>query len=284
MCAEDLNSQVFSHFRRMRHDRSGSSKKSVWVEDCSPTLEKILAGSLRTNHHYHHHEDLQDAVMWFVASVVQELFSYGVSSFEMCLGWDQAESPRHLRDATLLWIPYESILQIGRKVYQVVPAKAPEGHSPGKVVAIEPGRLIVFRPPNEWARRLNQIRSGLTKLGKSEFTWMGSMVDPMRTKEDFTTVKRSYAVAMGRLVAPIGWNARGLMNDEMGDVHAAVRNLRWKRFSIDLRDKVLADLAKVFLQIGQHLGESPVLKWDHLLSYAQIQADEADLMQPSGIP
>ncbi|GLH68228.1 hypothetical protein [Geothrix edaphica] len=275
MCAEDVNNQIFHQFNSVQHDRSGSLKKSVWVDGCSQDLQRILAGSLRTDRY---HEDLQDAVKWFVAAVAQEMVSYGKSTYELCLGWDQGVHTRQLKAARLLWIPSESILRIGGKVLQIVPTNAPEDYSPGKSVALDPARLVMFSPPEKWVRHLNRVRYGLVKLGESEHNWMGGMVNLAHVKEDFATVKRTYSVELGRLTAPIGWNARGSMNDDMGNVHAEVRDFRWKRFCVDLRDNVLMDLKKVFRLIGKHLGESPILRWDHLLSHTQIQADEDELM------
>ena len=104
----------------------------------------------------------------------------------------------------------------------------------------------------------------------------------MKLQEDFKSVRRQYGIQRARLTAPIGWDARGGFREYIADYQAVVRRLRWLRFCIEMRDAILADLARAFALIGALRNERPRLTWAGLLDVEQVRRAETRLSE-SGV-
>lgn len=274
MCAEDLGNEIWAQFRRLERRHGQYEVEPVWIENCSADLREVLVGCLPFNEY---RKGLSDAICDFAKLVAQEFALEGMILFDACGGWDRSADPPRLKAAALASIPRDCIVGLGRWTFQVVPPGAKGEESTGRVIRLDRSRLVTFAPPRHWRRALARIRAGLPIIGRSEHEWMMG-VGQHKVAEDFNAVRLAYNIHRARLTAPIGWNARGGFRDHVADFHWTTRELRWKRFCIQVRDAILTTVGEVFALIGSWTGEHPRLVWDHLATVQQVEEAEHRIM------
>ncbi len=262
-CSEDARNQIWAQFNR----------KTFRIENCSDDLIRILTTSLPVNHYG---ATLSEALIGFILMVVQNIILLGRISFALRLGWNPSTDPRDLVRVQINFIPSGSLLRIGRKIFQVIPSGV-DPMSNRRTIRLNPDRIIEFLPPRHWQCPLNRIRKELPLLERSQNRFMGSILEEQQG-ETFKSVQRRYNVQIAKLTSPIGWNARGLLQNEMASFQWIMRELQWRRFCIELRDEVLERINKCFLAIGKLRGERPILIWEHLPTVKDCQEGVKKIM------
>jgi hypothetical protein len=272
MCAQDLGAEMWAQFNRLerRHERI----QPVWIEQCSADLREVLVDCLPFNEYQ---EDLSGTVCSFAKLVAQALVLEGKMLFEVSGGWDCSTDPPRLRKAALKWLPHDSIVRAGLWTLQVVPPGVESEESTGRVIRLDRSRLVVVTPPRQWRRALAHIRAALPIIGRSEHEWMMG-VGQHKIAEDFKVVNLAYNIQRARVTASIGWNARGRFSDHIAAFHWTKRELRWKRFCIEVRDVILTTVGEAFALIGSWAGERPRLVWDHLPTVQEVAEGETRIM------
>jgi hypothetical protein len=205
--------------------------------------------------------------------VAKEFILKGRLHFEICRGWNRFTNPPTLEKADLIMIPHDSVVKLGHWAFQVIPQGVKTEEPTGHVIQLDRSRLVVFMPPRRWRRALARIRAGLPIVGRSEHDWMIN-ISGNKANEDFKVVNLAYTIQRACLTAPIGWNARGLFHDHIADFHWITRELRWKRFCIEVRESILITISELFSLIGSWKGEHPRLVWDHLPNVKQVEEGE----------
>ncbi len=271
MCAEDLSSEIWTHFHRLERHHGRYEVEPVRLNGCSDELRDILIDCIPYNEY---REDLSGAVVQFAKMVAQQLILEGSMTFELQAGWDRSGGTPRLGQARLELIPSDSLVRAGTRALQVVPPGATGDALPGQLIRLDRSRLVLFRPPPRWRGPVRHIRSGLQLIGRSEQAWMKA-ASQHEAREDFKSVSRAYALQRARLTAPIGWRARGSYDEYAAAFHLVSRELRWKRFCIEIRDDILTTLGKVFALIGSWREESPRLVWEHLPTIQHVTVGEA---------
>jgi hypothetical protein len=266
MCAEDAGTTVWWHFHRLEEHRGEFTNEPLRLEGCSDEMREILIDGIPYNNYG---EDLLEAVTSFAQVAAQTLILDGRITFEIRTGWNQNGDQRRMEQVALVFIPTKSLIYIGSQLFQMIPRGVERDDSPGRIVKMDPKRIVIFRPPRRWRRPLARMRNGLPLIGRSQRRWMNWSIEH-RSGEDFKTVHRSYNIQIGRLTAPIGWNARGLLRNEISEFHWVIRELQWQRFCIDVRESILGMLGDAFQRIGKMRGETPQLVWEHLPTIEQV--------------
>lgn len=264
MCAEDLGTEVWGQFHRLERNNDSGEREAVVLKNCSEELAAILMEALPYDSYG---RAFSGTVAKFAKIVIQEFVLTGDISFEIRVGWEQ--EPGRMVDARLSSIPRGSLLGISPFLFQIVPRGVVEDEPKAKVVRLDAARVVTFRPPRKWRPVLSRLRRGFRLLGRSQHEWMQESAQG-RFSESFKDVRRKYNVQLARLAAPIGWNFRGLIRDDQSDFHWAVRELQWKRLSIEIRDELLTTLRSVVKTIGRIHGESVDLEWRDLPTAEQV--------------
>ncbi len=257
-CAEDAKNKIWAQFNRRNY--VGDGIIPLRIENCTDDLEEILVTSLPGNPY---EPNLHRTVTDCLLMIVQNLILWGRISFWLRLAWDRSKNPPQLEGAQINYVPTGSLLRAGHKIFQVIPSEVGREEKQGRIIELNPNRIIEFVPPFQWRRPLEKIRRGLPLLEQSQQTFMSSFLE-QRQGEDFKSTQRQFNIQFGRLTAPIGYNIRGLLRDEMADFQWVMRELQWIKFCIELRDGVLETLNAIFLRIGLLRGEIPHLIWEHL--------------------
>ena len=145
---------------------------------------------------------------------------------------------------------------------------------------MEEGTLfrVEVTPPYEAA--LRRARFVLRAVDIEQDTWMNGFREG-RTSASVREVERDWAALRARAVSGIGWNGRlDHFAEFMSEYHAAVRELRWQRFCITLREGLLAKLDQAIRHIGQWYGTEAVLRWSGMHTLRDVVAAEDKLKVP----
>ena len=274
MCAQDLGSCVWAQFRRAEQLSGQQGIEHVRLENCSSDLQRILTNALPFNQY---REDLHGALCNFSKMVAQEFVLRGEIIFEVRGGWNRATSPATLEAATVVSIPTGSVHHLGPWAFQLIPSEVRATKEVGRVVRLDGSHLVAFSPPRRWRGELSCLRAGLPVVGKLEHEWMMS-IGRLDSQEDFKAIKLAHSIQRARLTASIGWNARGLLRDHISDFHWMVRELRWKRFCIEVRNEILSTVSEMFSIIGSWKDEHPQLVTELLPTLQQVKDSEDRLM------
>ncbi|MFA5784420.1 MAG: hypothetical protein WC962_06045 [Phycisphaerae bacterium] len=266
MCAQDVETTIWSYFNRIKKTLSKPSEEPIRLENCSDSLKKILINSLP---YRNYSTDLLGALGSFSQMVAQTLVLKGCIDFEIGVGWNKNSKQPKLEAVNLSYIPAKSLIRIGLQVFQVVPANANFDKLPARIIKLDPKRIIRFRLPKKWRHPLAKTRKQLPLVERSQHLWMDQLTI-RRNREDFKTVTRKYNIQFARITAPIGWNARSLFNEEMANFQSVTRELQWHKFCVDIQNEILRTTDDVFKRIGQLYNETPHLIWQYLPTMEQI--------------
>lgn len=276
MCADDAGLEIWSHFHRLERRVGRWNSQPLALERCSDELRSLLVAALP---YAHYRDDLSGAVAECARMIAQTVVLRGRMVFEIEIGWRGTGEQRHLRAARLTYVPAHSIMRTLGGTYQVVPPHATRSAPEGQVVRLNSRRLVEFTVPRKWRRTLASVRSGLPRVGRTQRNWA---TDLPREHEDAKEIIRKHKEAIARLTAPIGWNGRGLMREHVSDSHWALRELRWKRFCIELRDAIFSTLEDAFRRIGKLRDEMPKLTCNGLPTSDDVNRGVASLMGDGG--
>jgi hypothetical protein len=256
-------------FRRLERDGSYDTEP-IRLEGCSSELKQLLIESLP---YTDYQSDLSGCVAEF-ASIVAQAFVYdGAITFEIDAGWSLANGQMVLKAAKLNRIPSRSLFTLGPIVYEFVPANVANERRVDRGIRLDSSRIVSFRPPRFWRHAFDRLRAGFRLLEQSERAWMGQL-GARNLEESVKEVRRQYNIQLARISAPVGWTARGRFRDDISDFHAVIRELRWKRCCIEVRDHILRTLGTTFGVVGQLRGERPQLVWDQLPTIEQVEDGE----------
>jgi len=173
-------------------------------------------------------------------------------------------------------IPAGSLKWSFGRCWQIVPENVREQGSARQVIPLKKERLVRFRMPRSRQRCLAQARKWLPLLKQSQNSWMYRR-SIGHLDESFESVNRGYKIALAKVTAAVGWDARGLFQDHSMDFHWMARTLRWKRFCIEVRDQIIATLADAYAKIGAEFGQHPRLVVRNLPTLNDVEAAEAAL-------
>lgn len=274
MLADDLRLELWSHFHRLSRAGNRGTPEPIRLERCSPTLAAVFDDFLPNTHGHGNGvaETLDDFIPMTAAGIV---LNESVT-FELCYARPANAPGEPIVAATLRYVPTRSIFGLGRARFQIVPPQSDKRDGRLRVLRVQRERLIRFEAPRKWRSALRRIRRALPVLTRVTHSWISDGLSS-RPDEEFSVARRRHDVALARATRDLGWNGRGQFRDHMADFHATVRELRWKRFCITMRDHLLATVQGLFLKVGRSFGEAPLLVVEGLPSADQVLAAESHL-------
>jgi hypothetical protein len=266
MCAQDLGTEIWAQFRRVEKQDDGQERVSVALAGCTDGLAGLLIDALP---YKHSGTSLSDVIVDFAQVVAQQFVLSGGINFEVQIGWKQ-NSAKEMSGARLMPIPRGSVIGVRPFLFQLIPNDVVDEPSP-RIIRLDASRVFAFRPPKRLRRALISVRHGFPLIAQSERAWMNEGLEAGgRFSGSVKQVRREYNMQLARLSAPIGWNFRGRIRDDLSDFHSALRELQWKRACIEIRDEILNSLRSVFRLIGSLRGERPDLGWRSLPTIGQV--------------
>lgn len=269
MLADDVGLEIWGQFHRCR-----KNKDTARIEGCSSKLAEILLRAIPHSNGYE--KSLVRALGDFGQMASRSMVLDGELNYELCFGRRSDANGAAPEDIMLSYIPKGSVCRIGQDCYQSVPAGKVKGDPEPQFIQLEPKRIARFLPPSSVAQNLTSIRTTLPLIGQSQKSWMEDSIE-RRSLEPFTDVRRSYDIAVARETRVIGWNGRGMFQEHTADYHFMVRQCRWYKFCIELRDSIVETLGRAFAVAGEAFGEQPRLVLQGLPTVSDVSSAEQKL-------
>ncbi len=134
-----------------------------------------------------------------------------------------------------------------------------------------------YRKGPRWLRRLSWL--GGTRYPSF---LVDNLTRPQgsRVPFDFDALREAHDRALGAVTAGLGWNARGSFDKMQTSYYFCLRDLRFRRFQVVLRDRIVRGLNEALTRAGRILGFDARLSVEGLPTVADI--DRAERMLAEG--
>jgi len=269
MLIDDVGLQIMPLGRRWT-DR----EFSVELHPASERLEQLLSQALDT----HGHDDgLTDAVCEFVRETAQLVMHYGRAIYELVYLRDEEGAVAALEFG---YVPPKSITIKGARYVQRVPEELAAQWEIGTEIRGPANDLMVFDSPMK-AQALHRILMSLAEVGRPvlpEFVEK-QMLGEENVGYSSTDDIRFQQLGLAEACRDIGWDMRSMFSrdDHFLEYHALVRRLRFQRFLIRFRDRLIDRLNSYLVGIGEVIGETGQLTLVGLQTEADVDIAEASL-------
>lgn len=273
MLAEDAGLEVWHELS----ERSGGKDASIQIEGADGKLTAVIAAALSARGD---DDDLRYSLAEFARMTIAEAVRTGEAVYEVRSGWESDRGIRRLSAVTFGYVQPNSLVSAWERTYQAVPSYADQQELQGKTLRVEEGTLFRVKAASPYELDLQRARRVLRAVDIEQHTWMEGLREE-RSSGSVREMEREWAALRARAVSVIGWNGRlDHFAEFMSEYHAAVRELRWQRFCITLREGLLERLDQAVRHIAQWYGAEAVLRWSGMHTLSDVAAAGDKLKAP----
>lgn len=163
---------------------------------------------------------------------------------------------------------------------QYVPHEvATQRHLP-QFVPLSPDRVLRFEPPQSLRDKCGPMMESLAVLSTlimPEFVLQDAQRDKPRIPYDSSIHVRAHKLALAEAGKLIGWNSRGLFDDDALEFYLLHRQLKFHRFVIEMRGEILSKVNEALALAGKELAFSAQLKIEGLPTIRDVEVAEQKL-------
>jgi hypothetical protein len=236
-------------------------------------MERVVSEALGRGHAW----DLGPALCDFVYDCGQIVMAYRRAVYEIVyLSEAIGTAPSAFR---LESIRSDSLVRKGDAFVQRVPASVAEEEGLPEELSLPSDRLLIFEPKVYTDRKIRRV---LELLGILSARPIPGFVFDERMQFDFSVYQRSLKQAVAAATQAVGWNARGLLTDDLLEHYWMQRQLMFEEFKIQLRDEILASLSEGLERVGRVMGFSGQLEIWGLPTAADVTRARTALMEGKG--
>ncbi len=248
-------------------DRRGGPQARVTGPDAdraAPLIERALSGRDWT-------PSIADSVRQFVSSTAQHLVIGGPVTYEIDYLYPLAATSGPPTEFRL-----ELVLP-GTLSYHGL--GGPRDKTGLTYVDLDPATLVTFRldPAEEAAvRKMVDFLRAASSLQGAEMPLMEQSTRG-GTPYSFTEHQHERAELFAKVTEPVGWNVRGLFQDNLLAPYEVWRQLRFLEFKIRLRDLLMDRLNTTLSEVGSHLGFQAAIELSGLPTLQDVDDAKSDL-------
>jgi hypothetical protein len=268
MLIEDVGLRIMPLGRRWT-DRDFA----VVLEPASGSLEELLSQALKPEGR----EGLTDALCEFVRETAQLVMHYGRAICELVYYRDENDVVAAIEFG---YVPPDSITIEGAKYLQRVPAELAAQYEIATEIRGPASDLMIFDSPIQ-APALHRMLMSLAEVGRPV---LPDFVQKQILGEEnigYSSTDEILFTNLGLAEASrdVGWDMRSMFSkdDYFLEYYAIVRRLRFERFLIQFRDRLIDQLNSYLVGIGEIVGETGRLTVTGLPTDADVNAAEASL-------
>jgi len=238
--------------------------------------ERMVAEALgRRSHAW----DLGPGLCDFVHDCGQIVMAYGRAVYEIVyLSEAAGTAPSAFRFES---IHSGTVVRVGNGFVQRVPTSVAEAEGVPEELPLPSDRLLIFEPKVYADRKVRRVLELLGILGAQlipDFVFEERMQGPF----DFSVYRRSQKEAVAAATQAVGWNARGLLTDDLLEHYWMQRHLMFEEFKMQLRDEILVSLGEGLERVGRVMGFSAQLEVSGLPTAADVAIARTALMEGKG--
>lgn len=258
-------------------DRAGGPQTQITGPDAhsaAPLLERALS-----------REDwipsISDSVCEFIRSTAQHLVIGGPVTYEIDYLYLQNATSGPPVEFRLQLVPPGTLSHHGHQPIQYVPAAfgGPRDKTGLTYVELDPETLVTFRldPVDEAAvRKMIRFLRAASATQGAEVRLMEQSTRS-GTPYSFSEYHRELGELVAEATEPIGWNARGLFQDDRLAPYEVWRQLRFTGFKIRLRDLIMERLNAALAQAGRQLDFQAAIELSGLPTLQDVEDAKSDL-------
>jgi hypothetical protein len=225
---------------------------------------------------------LESAVREFFRECSQVAMAYGEAAYEIVYISDVKQDK--VVGFELAFIQPHTILNRKGQMVQYVPRDIATQRRLPQFVPLSPHRILRFEPPQPVHKEYGPMMESLAILSTMdlpEFALEGARQDRPRIPYDSAIHVKAHKLALAEAGKAIGWNARGLFDEDFLEYYLLHRRLRFERFVIDMRDGIVSKVNDALALAGKELAYSARLEIQGLPTIRDVEAAEQKLAQGS---
>jgi hypothetical protein len=245
------------------------SKVSVKLEPANTDVEDMISSALNISRQGHRYRNLERAVSEFLRLTMVELCISKRAVFEIVY---LRSEPDGVRDGfDLFHIDSRQLVRRWGQWRQIVPPDIAKERSIGKRIRIPSENLAVITLPDHLARSVESTMGTLNELSDHHWHGLTSEAQHHQLPYNFSEHERSMNFALSESCREIGWMCRGMLNGKITSYYLLRQELRFKLFTLDVRDALISQLNAVLQQIGRTLGWSAKISITGLPTRSNIE-------------
>ncbi len=247
------------------------------ADTAAPLIERAIADQDWT-------PPLSDSVRKFVSSTAQHLVIGGPVTYEIDYLYpaesadSDAARPVEFR---LELVPPGTMAYHGKQPIQYLPAAfgGPRDKTGMTYTNLDPKTLVTFRLERAEEAKVRKIVSFLRTASRLQASELPLMKESMsgKTPYSFAEHQRERGELFARVTKPIGWNARGLFQDNHLAPYDVWRQLRFLEFKVRLRDLIMNQLNVALSDAGSQMGFQAGVELSGLPTLEDVNSAKDDL-------
>jgi hypothetical protein len=243
------------------------------ADRAAPLIERALSAKDRT-------PPISDSVRKFVSSTAQNLVIGGPVTYEIDYLCPQAAASGAPAEFRLELVIPGTLSYHGRQPIQYIPAAfgGPRDKTGLTYADLDPATLITFclDPAHEIAvRKMVGFLRAASELQQADMPLIQQST--LGAPYSFTEHQRKRTELFAKITEPIGWNARGLFQDDHLEPYEVWRQLRFLEFKIRLRDSIMEQLNATLATVGDKLGFRAAVELTGLPTLQDVDNAKSDL-------
>jgi len=243
------------------------------VDRAAPLIERGLSAKDRT-------PPISDSVRKFVSSTAQNLVIGGPVAYEIDYLYSQAAASGSPAEFRLELVLPGTLSYHGRQPIQYIPAAfgGPRDKTGLTYADLDPATLITFclDPAHEIAvRKMVGFLRAASELQQADMPLIQQST--RGAPYSFAEHQRKRTELFAKITEPIGWNARGLFQDDHLEPYEVWRQLRFLEFKIRLRDSIMEQLNATLAAVGDKLGFRAAIELTGLPTLQDVDNAKSDL-------
>lgn len=244
------------------------------ADRAAPLVERALSGRDRTL-------SISDSVRRFVSSTAQHLVIGGPVTFEIDYLYPEAGVSATPIEFRLELVPSGTLSYHGRQPIQYIPAAfgGPHDKTGLTYVDLDPATLVTFRLDRAEETAVRKMVGFLRAASSLQGAEMPLMEQSTRggTPYSFTEHQRERGELFAKVTEPVGWNVRGLFQDNHLAPYEVWRQLRFLEFKIRLRDLIMDRLNTTLSEVGTKLGFQAAIELSGVPTLQDVDEAKSDL-------
>ena len=254
--------------------RSGSGFR-VRIDPADRDLEYLIARGLGDPSHR-----LEDAVRNLFVSCASRVMIEGEAIYEIVYCSDPFD--HSIVEFRLAPIHAQTLTKRRKKLIQRIPKSIARDLGVPSTIELIPDRIFAFRALSPVVGDLKGIMDSLSRFS-GVFPTFVEVVDMKELGQfDSAEFDRAQLLAVAEATKAIGWNARGLFDENMLDYYRVHRDLVFQEFMVEFRAEILATLNQGLKTIGRQIGFTAMIKIEGLPTIEEVHKARVRLESGDG--
>jgi hypothetical protein len=247
----------------------------VTFEPADAKTEKLIAKALDRNDY---HTGLADATRDFFVECAQTVMTFGEAAYELVFLSNPQD--KSVVEFQLAFIQPLTVMWQHGQLIQYLPVELAQARKSAQYIPLAADRVITFPLPVSVQKTYRAMIAELAFLSDHkipEFAFEAEEGGSRRTPFDFSAHVHLEKQALAEAGKPIGWNARGLFQEEALEFYELHRALLFERFKIEVRANLLEKVNEAIMLAGHEMGFSGQLRMSGLPTLKDVEEAQAHL-------